>query len=119
MEVKMNQDELNEIGKRAENYRPVILSCGHGTDEIAMIADIRALLAEIDRIEEQVDDLEHERKDNDALLWKVAEQQKEIERLRAALFDVMAVYHPWDAHEETPIKRALKETYDIANNARR
>jgi hypothetical protein len=47
--------------------------------------DIPTLLDEIARLEEQVDDLEHERKDNDALLWKVAEQQKEIERLKQQL----------------------------------
>lgn len=45
--------------------------------------DIPDLVDDVEHQAMVIADLEHERKDNDALLWKVAEQQKEIERLRA------------------------------------
>jgi uncharacterized small protein (DUF1192 family) len=112
MEVKMNQDELSKIRKLVDvalGPSSCVLSLYEACQKMP------ALLAEIDRLKSEVSDLEHERKDNDALLWKVAEQQKEIERLRAALeeyanednWDEAPWYHvvwdgidPWEPAQE-------------------
>jgi hypothetical protein len=46
-------------------------------------SDIPHLVREVRRLQAKLADLEHERADNHVLLWKVAEQQNELERLRA------------------------------------
>ncbi len=38
-----------------------------------------------DALRAEIADLEHNRRDNTALLWKVEQQQREIERLRAEI----------------------------------
>jgi predicted RNase H-like nuclease (RuvC/YqgF family) len=78
MEVKMNQSNEEKINR----LELELLQAGRLEHELNAIIDAKD--EEIASLKSEVSDLEHERKDNDALLWKVSEQQKEIERLQAA-----------------------------------